>query len=163
MPIYEFYCRDCHTLFNFLSSRVNTVKRPACPGCGRPELDRQVSLFTCSLGQVENVAENGTGTLDEHQLERAMSALAGEATDLDEEDPRQMARIMRRLGKATGMTFGDGMEEAIHRLEAGEDPEIIEQQMGDLFEGDQPFTTEKVRGRQRRLALPAHDDTLYPL
>ena len=45
MPIYEFYCADCHTIFNFLSKAVNTSKRPPCPKCRR-KLERQVSLFS---------------------------------------------------------------------------------------------------------------------
>ena len=36
MPIYEFYCASCHTVFNFLSKRINTDGTPACPKCGRP-------------------------------------------------------------------------------------------------------------------------------
>ncbi|XCN71926.1 MAG: FmdB family zinc ribbon protein [Candidatus Electrothrix aestuarii] len=35
MPIYEFYCQDCNTIFNFFSSRINTEKRPDCPKCGK--------------------------------------------------------------------------------------------------------------------------------
>ena len=45
MPIYEFYCPDCNTLFNFFSSRINTEKKPDCPKCGRKELDRD---YVCS-------------------------------------------------------------------------------------------------------------------
>ncbi|MCK4728291.1 MAG: zinc ribbon domain-containing protein, partial [Desulfobacterales bacterium] len=33
MPIYEFYCEDCNTIFNFFSRSVNTTKRPPCPRC----------------------------------------------------------------------------------------------------------------------------------
>jgi len=33
MPIYEFYCEDCNTLFNFFSRTVNTDKQPPCPRC----------------------------------------------------------------------------------------------------------------------------------
>jgi putative FmdB family regulatory protein len=35
MPIYEFYCPDCHTVFSFFSSRIDTAVRPACPQCGK--------------------------------------------------------------------------------------------------------------------------------
>jgi hypothetical protein len=30
MPIYEFYCRDCHMVFNFFARRVNTTAQRAC-------------------------------------------------------------------------------------------------------------------------------------
>jgi putative FmdB family regulatory protein len=164
MPVYEFYCGSCHTIFNFLSRRVNTDKRPNCPRCRRPNLDRKVSLFAYSLGRTEeSAADDAFGGLDEGQLERAMGTLAGEMDRLDEENPQQMARIMRKLGEATGMTLGAGMEEAVSRLEAGESPEAVEQDMGDLFENDNPFSPKKVRGLKRRLAPPAHDDTLHLL
>ena len=48
MPIYEFYCKDCHTIFNFFSRTVNTEKQPACPKCARPELERKMSVFAIS-------------------------------------------------------------------------------------------------------------------
>jgi len=45
MPIYEFYCVDCHTVFNFFSRRIDTEKRPSCPRCGRPGLERRLQQF----------------------------------------------------------------------------------------------------------------------
>ena len=35
MPIYEFYCRDCHRVYSFLSRSVAPDRRPPCPKCGR--------------------------------------------------------------------------------------------------------------------------------
>ena len=162
MPVYEFYCADCHTIFNFLSSRVNTEKRPACPRCGKPELDRQVSRFAVSRGRKEEPVE-GMPDLDEERLEKAMMSMAGELEGMDENDPRQMARFMRRLTEATGVNLGSGIEEAINRLEAGEDPEKLEAEMGALFDAENPFTTEGVKGLKRKYTPPAHDDTLYVL
>ncbi len=162
MPVYEFYCADCHTIFNFLSRRVDIGKKPACPRCGRPELERQVSRFAFSRGRKEEPVE-GMPDLDEAKLEKAMMGLAGEMEGVDENDPRQMARFMRRLTEATGMNLGSGMEEAMRRLEAGEDPDRIEAEMGDLIDTENPFTFGEIRGMRRRIAPPAHDDTLYPL
>jgi len=101
--------------------------------------------------------------LDDGKLEKAMEALAGEMDGIDENDPRQMARFMRKLSEATGMDLGDGAEEAMRRLEAGEDPEKIEEEMGDLFDAENPFARENVKGLKRRYSPPAHDDTLYEL
>lgn len=162
MPVYEFYCADCHTIFNFLSRRVNTEKRPDCPRCGRHELQRQVSRFAFSKGRTEEPLE-GMPDMDEEKLERAMMGLAGEMEGMDENDPRQMARFMRKLQDATGMNLGSGFEEAMRRLEAGEDPEKIEAEMGDLLDADNPFAMEGIRGIKKRLAPPAHDDTLYTM
>lgn len=163
MPVYEFYCSDCHTIFNFLSRRVNTEKRPACPRCGRPELDRQVSRFAVSRGHGEAAQEEEMPDLDEERMEKAMEALAGEMEGVNENDPRQMARFMRRFTEATGMDLGEGAEEAIRRLEAGEDPDRVEEEMGRLLDADTPFAREGVRGLRRRLRAPERDDALYPL
>jgi putative FmdB family regulatory protein len=80
VPIYEFYCVDCHTVFNFLSRTVNTTKRPACPRCGRPELERRVSRFAVSRRRAERDEPGRPDDLppgfDEEKMERAMEALA---------------------------------------------------------------------------------------
>ncbi len=162
MPVYEFYCVDCHMLFNFLSRRVNTDKRPTCPRCGRPDLERRVSPFAVSSGRTDEPME-GMPDLDEDKMERVMESLAGEMEGVDENDPRQVARIMRSFSEATGMDLGPEAGEAIRRLEAGEDPEKIEEEMGDLMDTESPFTREGVKGLKRRMAPPARDDTLYPL
>ena len=162
MPVYEFYCRDCHTIFNFLSRRVNNDRRPECPRCGRPELERQVSAFAVSKGRTDEPAE-GMPDLDEAKLEKAMQALAGEMANVNEEDPQQMARFMRRLTEATGLHLGGGMDEAIRRLEAGEDPEKIEAELGGVFDEENPFGVDRLKGLKRKYTPPAHDETLYPL
>ncbi len=162
MPVYEFYCIDCHTIYNFLSRTVNTEKRPDCPRCGRKELERKVSLFAFSRGRKEEPVE-GMPDIDESRLEKAMMSIAGEMEGMDENDPKQMARLMRRLKEATGLNLGDGMEEAIRRLESGEDPEKIESDMGDLFEGEPSLNLEGVKGLRRKYTPPSRDETLYPL
>jgi hypothetical protein len=153
-------------IFNFLARRVNTDKRPNCPKCARPELERRVSLFAISKGRKED-DEDPMPDLDEARMEQAMAALAGEAEGMDEEDPRQMARLMRKLYDATGMNLGSGMEEAIRRMEAGEDPDKIEEEMGDIMEEEDPFeglgAKKGMKGLRKRFLPPQVDDTLYEL
>ncbi len=166
MPVYEFYCEDCHMIFNFFSRRINTEKRPACPRCGRPELERQVSIFAISKGRKES-DEDPFPSIDEDKMEKAMMELAAEAEGMDEEDPRQAARLMKKLFDATGLEMGSGMEEAIRRMEAGEDPEKIEEELGDILETEDPFsqiaTKKGLKGLRRRYCRPQVDDTLYEL
>jgi len=162
MPVYEFYCAECHTIFNFLSRRVNTEKRPDCPRCGRPDLERQVSSFAVSKGRADE-SPDGMPDMDEERMEKAMEALAGEIDGIDENDPRQMARFMRRFTEATGMDLGTGVEEAIRRLEAGEDPEKIEEEMGDALDVENPVAREGVKGLKRRFLAPQRDETLYEM
>jgi len=86
---------------------------------------------------------------------------------VDDDNPRAMAKFMRRFTEMTGVSLGDEAQEAMRRLEAGEDPERIEAEMGDLFgDGDNLdglFGKGKLAQLKRRLAPPEHDDTLYPL
>lgn len=59
--------------------------------------------------------------------------------DLDENDPKSMARMMKKLGAEMGEDLGPEFDEMVGRLEAGEDPESIEASMGeDLGGGDGP-------------------------
>lgn len=163
MPVYEFYCADCHMIFNFLSRRVNTDRLPDCPRCGRPELARQVSRFAVSKGRTEEPGDDGFPDIDEERLEKAMMGLAGEMEGVDENDPRAMARFMRKLSEATGMNLGSGFDEAVRRMEAGEDPARLEEELGDLFDAENPFSGERLKGLRRKYTPPAHDETLYTL
>ena len=167
MPVYEFYCGDCHAIFNFLSKGVNIGKRPSCPRCGRPELTRQVSPFAISKNRPEADEVGLPAGLDEARMEQAMLALTGELGSIDENDPRAMAHFMRRFSELTGMELGEQAEAAMHRLAAGEDPEQIEAEMGDLFGNEDNleglFGKGKLAHLKRRLAPPEHDETLYPL
>lgn len=164
MPIYEFYCGQCNTVYNFFSRTVNTEKIPFCPTCGTVPLKRQMSVFArITRGREESAGED-MPPLDESRMEKAMAMLAGEMEGIDEEDPRQAVRLMRKLSDMTGLQLGEGMEEALSRMERGEDPEQIEQEMGDLLESEEPFLlgSKAARGSSRR-AQPRIDETLYDL
>ena len=167
MPVYEFYCPDCHTIFNFFSRRVNNDKRPCCPQCGRPELERQVSRFAISKGRQEAEGDDNMPDVDESRMERAMQELATTAEGLDENDPRQAARMMRKLSETMGTHLGSGMEEVIRRMEAGEDPDQIEAEMGDLLDAEDPFggfeTKRGGKHGQQSSPRPQVDQTLYEL
>ena len=92
-----------------------------------------------------------------------MAMLAGEADKLNEDDPRQAAMLMRKLSDAAGMNLGPGMEEALSRMERGEDPEKIEAEMGDLLEGEEPLIFGEKRKKGASKAKPRIDETLYDL
>jgi len=78
--------------------------------------------------------------------------------------------MMRRLVDASGMKLGDGMAEAMRRMEAGEDPDQIEAEMGDVLEPEDPFSGTSVQSSlpslkelRHELLPPKRDDTWYPL
>ena len=164
MPIYEFYCEKCNTIYNFFSRTVNTNKIPNCPKCKDKKLNRQMSAFAIT-GKAKDEGDLDDLPFDESKMEQAMTMLAGEAENINEDDPRQAANLMRRLTDMTGMQLGAGMEEALSRLEKGEDPEAIEAEMGDLLENEDPFVMAGKKGAPGRQSRPApsRDETLYDL
>lgn len=169
MPIYEFYCAPCHRVYPFFSRRVDTEKAPACPKCGQARLVRRASAFAISRGRPEAAPGDApAGEGDEEKLARAMESLAAEAEGVRDDDPRQAARLMRRVFETAGLPVGGGMEEALRRLEAGEDPDAVEREMGDLLEGETAGTVAEGGALHRptlrsRLRPPPVDGTLYEL
>ncbi len=168
MPIYEFYCRQCNTIYNFYSQRINTETVPRCPSCKTVALERQMSLFsTISADRRddgEDMMDDGFSAMDEARMGRAMEILARETEGLDEEDPRQAARLVRQIAESTGLDLNPEMEEALDRVARGEDPEKIEEELGDLLTDDNPFVLES-RGRKSpsKTSRPRVDETLYDL
>ena len=164
MPIYEFYCEDCNTIFNFFSRRINTTKKPKCPTCKTKTLTRKMSAFAFT-GKAKEDADVDDLPFDESKMEKAMNMLAGEAENMNEDDPRQAANLMRKLTDMTGMELGPGMQEALRRMEAGEDPDAIEAEMGDLLEDEEPFLMPEKKGGKKGTKRPAprRDETLYDL
>jgi len=164
MPIYEFYCKDCHTIFNFFSKTVNTTKKPKCPKCKTLTLTRQISLVAYT-GRAKEGGDFDDLPFDESKMEQAMHMLAGEADKINEDDPKQAAHLMRKLSNMTGLKLGGGLDEAIRRMEKGEDPEQIEAEMGDLLEGEDPFSLPEKKGNaaKTKVKIPFKDETLYDL
>ena len=165
MPIYEFYCKKCNTVYKFYSRTIDTTTVPKCPGCKRVRLERIFSSFaTLSKRDAEGGSESGIPDIDETKLEKAMAMLEREAEGMDEDDPMQAADLMRKLTDAAGISMGEGMEEALARMERGEDPDKIEEELGDLLSEDSlQFGSKKKKGAGKTVSKPKVDETLYEL
>lgn len=162
MPIYEFYCDSCNVIFNFFSSRINTTAEPNCPKCGKEKISRQMSKFS-TMRSGRNADDEMMAGIDESKMEQAFESLMREAGSVNEDDPRQMASLMRKFSEKTGLNLGEAMEEAIDRMEAGEDPDQIEQEMGDVLGGDD-FSLEALQKKARSARpKPTLDEKLYKL
>jgi putative FmdB family regulatory protein len=167
MPIYEFYCPSCNTLYNFFSFSVDTERRPDCPRCGRTALERRPARFaTLTQSRDDGNEDNGDPfpDLDDARMEAAMSAMERELEGMDDDapDPGQLARALRSLSDAGGIEIGPRMQEIIARLDAGADPESLETEMADLDE-DAPIE-EFFRLRRKAAGLskkPEIDEELY--
>lgn len=161
MPIFEFICEDCKKVFNFLARNKEAANRhPSCPKCGGKRMRKLFSRFaTVRRGQEsskgpEEAAGNGrSGSEEQARLEQAMMQMAGDFDRIDENDPRQMAALMRKLSDMTGEPIDPVTDEMIRRLEAGEDPEKIEEKMADAICDEGPMGG----------GMPSYDDGLYDM
>ena len=63
-----------------------------------------------------------------------------QALDDDDADPREAVKVMREMAEAGGFHFDKDVKEAMARIEAGEDPEKIDEAFAEVFERDNPFT-----------------------
>jgi putative FmdB family regulatory protein len=141
MPIYEFACPKCRRIFSFLAKRVNPDRTPTCPRCGSKRLVKQLSGFAMLRGVAEPAAPAGDDAdgspmpdVDETRVEQVMSELERDMDHLDENNPRHMAHMMKKMKEI--MPAGAAPKEldiAIRRLERGEDPDKIEADMGDVL------------------------------
>ena len=140
MPIYEFACPKCRKIYSFLTKRVNPTHSPVCPKCGNKKLEKQLSRFAMTKGLKEPAASTDAGEdegmpdMDDPKVMAAMNELERDMEHIDENNPRHMAHMMRKMKEI--MPAGSVPKEldiAIKRLEAGEDPEKIEEDMGDLL------------------------------
>lgn len=164
MPIYEFFCAECNTIFNFLATRVNTTAVPACPHC-QAELSRQVSIFRTRGREALPEEEGGLGPdLDEARIAKVMGELTRDMERCVENDPKQIAGIMRKFSDHAGVALGEEMAEALDKLEAGGDPEALQEEMGELFDEDSNYPLfRKKKGYSRAQPRPFRDETLYHL
>jgi putative FmdB family regulatory protein len=141
MPIYEFACPKCRRIYSFLAKRVKPDRLPVCPKCGHKRLKKEISRFALTRVVKEPAAttpgdDNGPPMpdLDDPRVERVMLEMEREMEHLDENNPRHMAHLMRKMKDLMPPgTVPRELDVAIKRLEAGEDPEKIEADMGDLL------------------------------
>jgi putative FmdB family regulatory protein len=158
MPIYEFLCESCNRIFSFHSFKVDPEKVPSCPKCGAGDLERVPSRF--GVGTTGKTgSDGGEDDLDDPRLEREMMRLAADLEGMDENDPRQMAAAVRKMTELAGEPVTPAMEEMIRRLEAGEDPERIEEDLGDAIEEEMGDEDGGAFGGPP----PTRDEGLYPM
>ncbi len=122
MPIYEYRCLHCGKRVSLFLRSFSAADdaQPRCPRCQSTELRRlvsRVSVLSSEESRIDRLADP--------------SSLG----DVDENDPKSVARWMRRMGQETGEDLGPEFTEVVDRLEAGQSPEEIEQDMPDLSEG----------------------------
>jgi putative FmdB family regulatory protein len=162
MPIYEFYCAKCHTLYNFFSKVVNTSKIPVCPKCPKAKLIRQMSVFATKSGGEKQEDDHPFAGLDEKKAAKEIARIAAAAEKVTNDDPRKAAQLMRKFAEITGMKMGGNFQDALQRIEKGEEPEKVEAEMGDALMQEDPFG-DKQSIKTTAKGKPNVDETLYEL
>ena len=171
MPIYEFYSPDNHKIYSFLARSLSyRDKTPRCPDDPKFRMEKRVSKFAYISGVGEPVAGDPFAGMDESKMESFMAEMEREMSGMDDNnpDPRQMGRLMRKMTDAMGDKAPPEMREMIKRLEAGEDPEKLEAEFGDLGgeeggEGGPDFFAATVKKLRAGLRAPARDPKLYEM
>ena len=160
MPVYEFLCHRCNRIYSFHSFKVESTRIPTCPRCGARDLERVPSRFGVGASRKAAApsATGGAGDEEDPRMEREMMKLAAELESMDENDPRQMAAAVRRMTELAGEPVTPAMEEMIRRLEAGEDPEKVEEELGDALEDEMGADGGALGG-----GAPDRDEGLYPM
>jgi putative FmdB family regulatory protein len=102
MPIYEYRCGGCRRKTTVLTLRVTEAVDPVCEHCGSRDLTRLLSRFAMPRSE-----------------DARLDALTDDAAlgDVDESDPRSMARWMRKMGNELGEDLGDDFDEMIDGVE----------------------------------------------
>jgi putative FmdB family regulatory protein len=134
MPIYEYRCANCQRKVSLFWRSFSAVdeSKAQCTFCGSTRLTRVASRVRVIRGGGSNSqSESGGdmpagGDVDDRMLD--------EMGGLDENDPRSLGRFMRKMAAESGESMGPEFDEIVGRLEKGEDPEKIEQSMGDMLD-----------------------------
>ncbi len=128
MPIYEYRCLDCGRRFSIFWRTISAAEEgtPRCPRCGSERVQRLISRVRVLRSE-----------------EAALEELADPAAwgDFDENDPKSMGRMMRKMMNELGSEMDEvppELEEVVDRLEAGQSPEEIEKEVPDLAGLDGP-------------------------
>jgi len=135
MPIYEYYCPDNHRIYQFYARTLAQGRTvPPCPDDPRFRMRRLLSPFAVVGARRARAGDAGgeggaAGPADpagDARMEAAMGEMEREFSGVDENDPRAMGRMMRRMAALTGEKLEGEMEEVVRKLEEGADPDSLE-------------------------------------
>jgi putative FmdB family regulatory protein len=107
MPIYEYRCEACGKISEFLLIKTEEVFTPQCKRCKSKKMTRVLSKVRAIRSE-----------------ESRMESLADPSKwgDLDEKDPKSMAKMMKKLGKEFGEELG---EDADRMVDEALDEEMV--------------------------------------
>lgn len=111
MPIYEYRCAACSKRSSVFVRSMSVTVKAKCEHCGSTRMKRLVSRVVVPRSR------GGVDGFDEGML-----------ADVDENDPRSMARFARRMRDEMGEEGGPEFDDMIEQMEQGNLPD----DMGDF-------------------------------
>jgi putative FmdB family regulatory protein len=100
MPIYEYRCADCGRKTTVVTLAGGAAVDPVCRHCGGRSLTKLVSRVAVRRSEESRLE----GLADP-------SSLAG----LDENDPKSVAKWMKRMGREMGEEAGEDFDEEVEK------------------------------------------------
>lgn len=118
MPTYDYICKNCNERFDvFLTFAEYGRKKVSCTHCKSRNVRRRmtkVRIAKSEEGRMESMADDFSGF------------------EGMEDDPKEMARMMKKMGNGMGEELPPEFNEVVDRLESGQSPEEIEKAAPDL-------------------------------
>ena len=135
MPIYEFYCAENNTIYQFYAKTVAQGQTiPKCPDNPKFRLRKMVSAVAITSGGTKEEPKEtkpaADDPMDNPKMDAAMGEMEKEFSTMDENDPKAMGRMMRKMSELTGEKMEGQFEEVVRKLEEGADPDSLEDQLG---------------------------------
>ena len=169
MAIYEYYSPENNRIYSFYAKTIShSDKLPRCPDNPNYKMVKMISTFSVT-GNRDNFEDESMGSHpSDHDFQAAMAEMENEITGIDEEnpDPRQLGHLMRKMTEISGEKMPERMEEIMRRLEAGEDPEKLEDEFGDMLEDEEETIdnpSEKTESKKSEKQLLSRDPQLYDI
>ncbi|MDH4368337.1 MAG: zinc ribbon domain-containing protein [Nitrospira sp.] len=106
MPIYEYVCGECHRRSSILVLNSRQLGSVRCRHCGGSKMERLLSRFASPKSE-------------ETRLESLMDPT--NIGNLDENDPKSVARMMKKMGEDMGEDTSDIEEALLAETSEGEE------------------------------------------
>ncbi len=131
MPIYEYYCAQCHGRFSHLAKSIG-ADAPACPRCGNAAVERLISAASVL-----------------HSSEHHTAQLRADRQGIDADDPQAIAQFLKdsgRLADSDGLYGSRAYRELIDRRAAGAGEADVADLVDDLAAEMRPAEATQMSG-----------------
>ena len=120
MPTYDFICNNCNQRFDVFMTFAEYGKK----------------TVTCAHCKSKNVRRRMTKVRIAKSEDSRMASMADSFSGIEgmDDDPKEMGRVMRKMGKEMGEELPPEFNEEVDRLEKGQSPEEIESAVPNLGE-----------------------------